>query len=253
MRYTSRWRNLRYHLRTAEWETLREYQHSWSGSQRLPWLALLRSSWQHGTSFADYYRYRFFEKTPVQRRSYITTSLRHELTRQLNDPNSAELLKDKACFKLHFADLLGREIWSWSELQQLDPALQPPRLVLKPRWGQQGEGILFPENFASWVQARHWIQAQLQDPDRYVFEAYIVQHPALAALNPSSLNTLRVVTCLQADQVEIWALALRIGTRPGTDNFSNGGLGLEISLDGVLLPPAVKKNPFAPPCLVHPV
>jgi hypothetical protein len=252
-KYGSRIRNLIYHFRSAEWSILQEYQSAKNGKKNLPWLALIYSSWVHGTSFADYYRYRFFEKNKSERSRFITTSLRHELTLQLNDPVFAEILRDKVRFSQHFRDLLGREAWTWSEVKAQPHSHCPPRLVIKHRRGQQGEKIYFPEAFINWSQVWEWALTHLDEPENYLFEAWLNQHPVLAALNPESVNTIRLVTCLNASEVDIWCMALRVGAGPGTDHFSNGGLGIALSSEGFLLPPAVRKNPFSEVCERHPI
>jgi len=254
-RYASRLRNLRYHWRTAEWETIRAYQQGLTGSRRLPLLTLLRVAWQHGASFAEYYRFRFFEKNTATRRTYITASLRHEITRQLNDPVQSEILRDKACFVMHFGELLGRPVWCWEAVQAQPAEDTPPRLVIKARRGQQGAGILFSPLFATWHEARQWIQQQVARPEEHVFEAWIEQHPALAAFNPNAVNTLRVVTCLHQDQVQIWGVAQRFGIGPelSTDNCSQGNLGAWVSKSGRIEQAAVKKDPAFVPCSQHPL
>lgn len=257
-RYASRWRNLRHHWRTAEWEAIAVYQQGLTGSARLPLrtlLTLLWVSWRHGASLSEYYRFRFFEKDTATRRTYLTASLRYEITRQLNDPEQSEILRDKLLFARHFADVLGRPIWTWEQLQAQPAAETPPRLVLKDRRGQQGAGMLFSPLFDTWQQARQWVQQQAPVPDDYIYEAWIDQHPALAAFNPNAVNTLRVVTCLQGDTVQIWGVAQRfgIGTTLSTDNGSQGNIGAWVSDNGRIERAAVKKDPAFAPCSHHPL
>ena len=61
-------------------------------------LELLSHSWMYGASFENYYELQFFKKSRTECRQYLTSSLRHELTRQVNDPCEALVLKDKVRF-----------------------------------------------------------------------------------------------------------------------------------------------------------
>jgi len=251
-RYASRLRNTIYHFKTANFTLLKSLEWQRRQSHRLPWWELIQASWKHGASFADYYFYRFFEKETHLRRTYLTTSLRHELTRQLNDPQDAQILRDKALFASHFGDLIGRKVWTWESLQSEDLMAKPPRLVFKFRWGQQGDRIFFPKPFASWQEVRAAAHSQLERPEDYLYEAYIEQHPALAALYPHSVHTVRVVTCLENETVKIWSLVFKIGVSEGSDNFSMGGMAAELSDTGQIQSYPVYKNPFLPSLQYHP-
>ena len=67
-------------------------------------LELLSHSWMYGASFENYYELQFFKKSRTECRQYLTSSLRHELTRQVNDPCEALVLKDKVRFFVLFEE-----------------------------------------------------------------------------------------------------------------------------------------------------
>ncbi|PKL74889.1 MAG: hypothetical protein CVV27_18195 [Candidatus Melainabacteria bacterium HGW-Melainabacteria-1] len=252
-RFASRWRNLRFHFSKASWPDLYAYEQQRSGRKHLPWLDLLHASWHHGASFEDYYLLRFFDKTRAQRREYLTTSLYYELERQHNQLDKAMVMRDKYLFAVHFRDLLGRQSWSWPELQQLDPTSTPPkRLVIKHRFGVKGQDIHFPTApFASWADVCEVIQS-LGQSDHYLCESYLEQHPELARLNPGTVNTLRIMTWREGSNVEIWGVILRVGQGEGPDNWAQGGLGVWVGDDGRLSGEGVPKNPFMPRSSVTP-
>ncbi|AUN94353.1 sugar-transfer associated ATP-grasp domain-containing protein [Pseudazoarcus pumilus] len=245
-RYASRWRNLRYHIRNAPWDELHAYERQRSGRSWLPWRDLLLAAWRHGASFDDYYLLRFFEKSRAQRREYLTLSLYYELERQKNRLDKAMILRDKARFARHFRDLLGRRVWTWEELCRLDADERPPdRLVIKNRWGVRGRGIHFPEQrFPDWAAVRAHVAETVERPEHYLCEAYVHQHPLLAALNPGTVNTLRVVTWQAGGQVSVWGTILRVGRGRGPDNWARGGLAAWVDDDGTISRLAVPKNPF---------
>lgn len=69
----------------------------------------------------------------------------------------------------------------------------------------------------------------------FVIEEFAKQHPAMASLNPSSLNTIRVITFRKDQEILICKAICRIG-KPGNvvDNFAAGGMGCVVKDDGYL-------------------
>ena len=68
--------------------------------------------------------------------------------------------------------------------------------------------------------------------ESYVLEAFIEQHPALAEINPSSVNTVRIVTARVGDQVGFIGGCLRCGGAGAyVDNFHHGGVAFNLDMD----------------------
>lgn len=61
--------------------------------------------------------------------------------------------------------------------------------------------------------------------NKFILQEKIVQHPDLARLNPSTVNTLRIVTTHFNNKTHLLAASLRIGTSPDAwvDNGARGG------------------------------
>ena len=72
----------------------------------------------------------------------------------------------------------------------------------------------------------------------YIFQESVVQHHLMASLNPSSLNTLRLITVrnLKTGTVKVWPSELRIGVQgSNVDNATQGGIIVGVNLnDGTL-------------------
>lgn len=253
-RYASRLRNLRHHFRYADWPALYAAEQQRSGRRLLPWSQLLVASWRYGTSFNDYYVLRWFAQSPARRRQLLTTSLLYELERQHNDLAQARLIRDKLLFNRHFADLLGRPYWHGPALQQQPAGTRPPeRVVFKRRLGGCGKQVFFPaERFTRWQDVLSALQTQ-GDPEAWICEPYLTQHPELERLHPGSVNTLRVVTWQAGGVVQIWARMLRIGVKQGADNLSQGGLAVWVDPDGGIRHPAQYLYPGRPDCSHHPL
>ncbi len=84
----------------------------------------------------------------------------------------------------------------------------------------------------------------------FIVQELVDQHPDLKAVNPSSLNTLRIISFFFKDEVHILSAQLRVGG-PGArvDNYSSGGFACNVRMDGRLSERAVSKDGWS---TVHP-
>lgn len=252
-RYYSRARNTIYHFRVADYKKLKEYSNC-LGLHFVPWLKILQASWKNGASFEDYFELKFFNKSPEQRNNWLTASLRHELTRQVNNPYNTLIFKDKLSFSRSFAGLLGRKIYDWPAIRKMAINEDLPNMVLKPRLGQAGEGIFITEKIKTFSSLCEFIKENNINPDGYVYEKLITnQHSVLEKIYPGSLNTIRIMSFYDGANVEIWGCFLRIGINSNVDTFATGGIAASIQIDGTIEAPAVSKNPFDGPYYEHPV
>lgn len=69
----------------------------------------------------------------------------------------------------------------------------------------------------------------------FIVQEFVEQNESIKTLNPSSLNTLRIITYLREDGVHVLSSVMRIG-KPNsvTDNFSGGGIICGIKDNGAL-------------------
>ena len=69
----------------------------------------------------------------------------------------------------------------------------------------------------------------------FIIQEFVEQSEAMKKLNPTTLNTLRIMTYLRPDDVYILSAVSRIG-KPGssTDNYSAGGILCGITQEGHL-------------------
>jgi len=84
----------------------------------------------------------------------------------------------------------------------------------------------------------------------FVIQELVKQHEDLKRINPSSLNTLRVMSFFFKDEVHILSAQLRMGSGDArVDNYSSGGYACNIQPDGRLSERAVSSLGWA---TVHP-
>lgn len=255
-RFKAKLRNTRHHFRSANWNGLREYEAMRTGRKTLPLWTFLHHSWRYGADFDDNYVLDFFNKPHQEIYSYITRSLFFEFCEQVNPVDKIPITRDKQRFAEHFKDFLGRKVWTWGDILSLpDTELVPQRLVVKQRWGGRGDEVYFLKpDVQKWSEFRDVLKTKFDPPTDYVYEEYLVQHPDLAKLNPSSVNTVRIYTFVESDhQVSIWGMYLRVGNGLELDSISQGGIGLSFDEKGRTCAPYFTKNPYVEVSSTHPL
>lgn len=106
------------------------------------------------------------------------------------------------------------------------------KMIVKPTPGGGGNGI----SFIRQGESRYKIASVFNSikNDDFIVERYIYAHPSYAAANPSSLNSLRIVSLIYDNEVHIMAIVFRMGTTgKEVDNFTQGGIVCGVSPDGV--------------------
>lgn len=89
---------------------------------------------------------------------------------------------------------------------------------------------------------------------RFLLQERIEQHPAMSALNPTSVNTVRLITFCENGRVTLFSAALRVGSRgQSVDNWAAGGVIVRIDAttgqlcgDGFLKPGYGGRTPMHP-------
>lgn len=119
--------------------------------------------------------------------------------------------------------------------QDLDGILQgEPEVVVKKAQGSEGgRGVFF-------IKGTEFATIEGKIRDDIVIQRPLTQHPALAAINPSSVNTIRLISLLTDGKAKVYSGVLRIGVGGArVDNASSGGITCGIAWDGKL-----KKNAY---------
>lgn len=198
-----------------------------------------------GCPKSDYILFRLFRKSITNFQGYIPTNTWCEFTDSIAIPELIDIFDDKLQFhetltesEIRLPNKLGT--YKNSEFQittngvsitfqkgQTEKALsklcaqKPSGVFAKPIRGSGGEGAfrLHPNMGADEVLAK------LGDTD-YLFQDYVQQHPILNEINPKCLNTLRLTTVRDVQNVtHIAAGFLRLGRGTAeVDNAESGGI-----------------------------
>lgn len=122
-------------------------------------------------------------------------------------------------------------------------SISQKKYIIKPAIQSQGGravASMESRNGALWLGEKaidqHWLDHQYRD--NFLIQEYVHQHPFYAALNESSLNSLRIYTyrSVKDNVVHFIYATIRVG-KPGsvTDNIATGGKSIGLNPDGTLM------------------
>lgn len=206
-------------------------------------LDMLWCSVRHETGFQDYLDWDFVLLTGRERRSYITHPKSNHLAKKLNDPQLRRVFADKSLFNPRFERWLGRE---WIDVRETDAealrafATRLGVVMVKVPDSLSGHGIDRVES--SEVDDWDAFRAQLLERRQFLVEEFITQSAEMASLNPSSVNSLRVISYFDGSRTHLLASVLKMGNGGPIDNFSGGGMYTMLDADGVAHHPAFDES-----------
>ncbi len=214
---------------------------------RLPlFFDMLYSELTVGSDPHNYYMFYFENQNKRQRREWITNHFNAHTAAQHSGKEIWKLFEDKAKFNIRFKDYVKRRwldtrISSIEEIRQFINNLG--KVIIKPLNMSAGEGIyiLHAEDnektaalFSDIKRGRHCLLEEVKE-----------NIPELKALNPTSLNTIRIVTCINSQgEIHFLCSVLRMGSTDSCiDNSIGGGVTSYINTEtGHLCSPAVDRK-----------
>ena len=177
-----------------------------------------------GYSFKDYCVYGFVNKTLKCRLSFVSDKLRYHYCDILNAPNILHLMTDKyECYQL-YKEFFKRDVLGCYDKTDFEPFSvfvgRHDRFILKPMEEHSGHGVRICS--VKDADKRQFFYDMLKK-GAFVVEELIEQGDEMAVVHPSSVNTLRVVTFVIGNKVDIIGGAWRIGV--GNAVVDNAGVG----------------------------
>jgi hypothetical protein len=206
-----------------------------SGKSR-PWLMgdMLRCAVRYNAGYVDYKIAQMYKLNDEQRSTVITRGISNEIVRRMNPKEYWHYFDDKAEFNAFFKEYIPRK---WLRINaETNPeelfALyrNQEALIGKPLEGSSGQGIqkYGPDDWKDGPEA--FLKRLLQDGIG-ILEEIVKQHPKMASLCPTSVNTCRIATLMGDKQEGIVYAFLRIGNGKVMDNVDCGGMAARIDLD----------------------
>ena len=187
----------------------------------------------YGANSEEFRAMRLYMFNNRRRRQYLLYRASSRFARQLNAGMTAEdfaSLNDKHRFNAAFRDLIRRD---WLYIPDSTPD------DIRAFLGRNGD-FLIKYCLTSHGDKIRKFNARELDPEAFIkewggqpclMEAFITQHPAMAALNPSTVNTVRLQTARKGDRVLLLGGCLRCGGADAiVDNFHQGGVAYPLDI-----------------------
>jgi glutathione synthase/RimK-type ligase-like ATP-grasp enzyme len=198
-------------------------------------------SLRYGVGYMDYYVFGFStNRRHAARSSFMTMNDNYALVNKVNDRKKRIIFEDKTLFCKTFPEYFGRDflvIQDSTEEQVSDFIRRHPVFIAKTSYGYGGFGVRMYKN---WVPSSGNPKEELSREGIGLLEERITQHPLVKELNPTSINSVRIVTVMGRDGVPRIAYALQRIGRLGSivDNISSGGMYSLLDEDGRITKPA---------------
>ena len=252
---------LGYYVRQLDWQLLFKFMrhvHRELGWSRLrQWTYIIRDSLRFNISILEYYQFRFFELSADKKAEWAGTGTMYEFQRHANPPATRGLLHDKREFYKAYEKFFRHEVHNLDDLKRVPETVEKLltdnlKLVFKEATGSCGNGIsIRPVNEMTPSTLIEYMEREGFD----LVETFVKQHPAVNALSPSAVNTVRVFTQISSDRgYEVIGCRLRISVDSPVDNLAAGNMAAPIDPEtGVINGPGVYSDITRQPSELHPV
>ncbi len=190
----------------------------------------------------DYFQYGFYYRKRADKKRFITFDRLLTIINICNSKKERYIFDSKPEFNKVFGEFLGREWLDMSSANYEDFKLFAERhstIFVKRPQGMFGQGVSLIK--VAEIESLEKAYQELKE-EKALMEEVINQHLDLAEFNPSSANTLRLVTLLCEDNtVKVMAAVLRIGRKGKVaDNFHHKGIAAIIDIEtGIVITPGV--------------
>jgi len=182
----------------------------------------------NGVGPVVYFSWAMYRMNQMERAQFVAGPKSKKLERIFNtNPDRENIISNKNNFNRIFGEFVKRQ-WRYvpecNEEQIREFLSQNEKFILKPFDSAQGIGVKQYESAEVMKDLPGFIK--LAKESNSIIEEFICQHPEMAALNPSSVNTIRVNTVRDRNgEVHVIAASLRVGGKSSVvDNFSAGGV-----------------------------
>ena len=195
-----------------------------------------------GTTVPTYWHEYFYSRNGNFSVRYVPTCFYHkELIYRLNDYHFRHAYVDKCIFDVFFPDVNRPQTIVKNMNGYFYDAERPlTREEALERCHTIGQAIIKPSQEGMWGQGVNLLSAE-DDIDynglfnkydkNFIIQQRVEQHEQMGRLNPTSLNTLRVLSYRHGDEILILYAVVRIGRLgKNIDNETAGGINADIDL-----------------------
>ncbi len=201
---------------------------------------------RYGAGYVDYDVIGFYKLSSKQRKTMLTRGINNKFVKKLNERDYWHLFNNKNEFNEMFREYLKRDfIYPINSKKDdtIDWIKKHELFFAKPNDGQCGKNI-------EKIHTNEWknideLYNHLVDNKLELLEEPVIQCEEMNRLNPSSVNTTRMVSVMNdKGEVTILTTFLRIGNGiKHVDNFNSGGMTAKVNVEtGIVEEDAVNKE-----------
>ena len=210
--------------------------HRLTGENRFLLLVEIIWSWYRwGASDEDYVRFEFYRKNRREKKRWLTSRLNnHYLVKRALDERSIMIFDHKDVFDKVFKDYIKHDVLiakEHSETEIVGFIHKYGEVIVKPSNGALGIGIFkLSTNDEDGIVR---LLDRVKKGQDLILEQIIVEHPEMSRLNPTSVNTIRVITMVDAQGIpHVLNTIAMIGADTGcVSNTHSGGVLCHIDPD----------------------
>lgn len=185
---------------------------------------------KYGAMPEDYISLQFFKVPKKERKLYVTQRNKQLFFKKFYDDDARKTLECKQLFSKRFKKYVTRK-WIYTgdaTPEQIRSFIESlGRVIVKPlssTWGI-GVGVKTIDDIDD-------ILAEVSQGKKFMIEEIVVNHPDVAKVNPDSVNTLRVETCLDAKgEFHLLNVLFMVGsTKTIVSNCHSGGMMCHVNV-----------------------
>ncbi|MEY8591364.1 sugar-transfer associated ATP-grasp domain-containing protein [Butyricimonas hominis] len=188
-------------------------------------------------SFSEYmWQYNFWERSDIERQSFISRFSALQLYRRLVLPDIKDLFTNKIRFLNEFKNFVHREYMLVNDhsYEEFTTFVRLHDCIAKPLASSCGVGIFKVYSITPELELKN-LYTRLKS-ENYLLEECIHNSAVIEAFHPQSLNTIRVVTLSNNDKVVIFGSFIRVGVHGNViDNAHAGGIFAQINVETGLI------------------
>lgn len=201
---------------------------------------------RYGAGYVDYDVIGFYKLSKKQRKTMLTRGINNKFVKELNEKEYWHIFNNKNEFNEKFNKFLKRDyIYPISDKKEktLEWIKNHKIFFAKPNDGQCGKNIE-KINTEEWNNDFEKLYNHIKENKLELLEEAVIQCDEMNKLNPSSVNTVRMVSVMnKKGEVTILATFSRIGNGKVVDNFNSGGMTAKIDVEnGKIIEDAINKE-----------
>jgi hypothetical protein len=213
---------------------------------------------KYNISILEYFQFRFFEQTDLQRSTWAGTGYMFEYQLQMNPKSERTILDDKTKFYKKYGNYFVHTVADVEAIKKNTDVAKKlidnssGKIVFKVADGKCGIAVQIErvEKFSPTT-----LVTFMESNSFDLVEEFITQHAELNKLSPSAVNTVRIFTQLdKQNKVQLLGCRLRISVNSSVDNMAAGNMAAVIDeTTGIVVGKGVYSDITKPDEEVHPV